>query len=88
MICETIKVTNPKGIHARPSSMLFQTASSFHSNITLELRDIKANAKEIMSILTLGATCGDDIHVTVEGMDEKEAMLEIKNIFAMNFGDE
>ncbi|MDA3852410.1 MAG: HPr family phosphocarrier protein [Spirochaetaceae bacterium] len=88
MVKEIIEVTNPKGIHARPSSMLAQTALQFESEILLESKGNKANAGDIMSILTLGAFCGDKIEVTINGPDEQAAMEKIKEIFSLNFGDQ
>jgi len=32
-------LTNPTGLHARPASLLVQTAAKFKSNITLEKKD-------------------------------------------------
>jgi len=87
MLTEEIEVTNPKGIHARPSGMIAKTALEFQSEILLELRGTVANAADIMSILTLGAFCGDKIKVTITGDDEEHAMEEIRRIFALNFGD-
>lgn len=87
MLTEMIEVTNPKGIHARPSGLLAKTAMTFHSEILLELRGVVANASDIMSILTLGAFCGDVLKVSVKGEDEEHAMEEIKRIFSLNFGE-
>ena len=88
MLTEDILVTNPKGIHARPSRMLAETAREFHSEILLESRGIQANAADIMSILTLGAFYGDVIKVTITGEDEIHAMEKIREIFALNFGED
>lgn len=88
MLQDQIEVTNPKGIHARPSGMLAKTALEFQSVILLELRGVEANAADIMSILTLGAFQGDVLKVTVEGADEEAAMNKIREIFALNFNDE
>lgn len=88
MLTEEIKVTNPKGIHARPAGMIARTAREFHSEIILELRGVKADASNTMLILTLGAFDGDVIKVTIIGEDEIHAMEEIRKIFALNFGDD
>lgn len=87
MLEADIEVTNPKGIHARPSTMLAQTSIKFDSEIILELNGFSTDAKNIMGIISLGAFQGDVIHVTVNGHDEEKAMNEIKDIFALNFND-
>lgn len=88
MIQKRITVSNPKGIHARPSTLIVQTALKYDSRVTLSLGDIDADAREIMQIISLGAFCGDEIEVTVEGGDEATAMQALESIFALNFNDE
>ncbi|THB64033.1 MAG: HPr family phosphocarrier protein [Spirochaetaceae bacterium] len=87
MIRKQLIVTNPKGIHARPSGMLHKTAMKYDATILLANGDIVADCREIMLILTLGAIHGDTITMTVEGPDEEAAAAAIEEIFAMNFHD-
>ena len=87
MVSKMITVTNPKGIHARPSALLVQTASEHEASITLELRGVQADARQIIEILSLGAFHGDVLKVTCEGPDEEDAMQKIDEIFALNFHD-
>ena len=88
MIRETITVTNPKGIHARPSSMIVQTAGAASSSITFTYQGVTVNAADIMGVLSLGAAHGAEIIVEVSGDDEAAAMARMKEIFALNFNDE
>lgn len=87
MIETEIEVTNPKGIHARPSSLLVNTAREYQSRITLSLGEYSTAADDIMGILSLGALCGDTLKVTVQGPDEEEALRRLREIFALNFND-
>lgn len=88
MITKDITVTNPKGIHARPSALIVQTAMDFHSEITLELDGSSADARQIIDVLSLGAHCGAVLKVTVSGPDEKDALKTLEEIFALNFNDD
>ncbi|KRN90376.1 phosphocarrier protein HPr [Ligilactobacillus ceti DSM 22408] len=65
------------GIHARPATLLVQTASRFSSDITLTFNDKSVNLKSIMGVMSLGVGQNSDVTITVEGDDEAEAMAAI-----------
>ena len=88
MLQEVLTVTNPKGIHARPSAMIVETTQKLDATITFQTADEVIDATNIMDVLSMGAACGAQITVTVEGGDETAAMERMKEIFASNFGDE
>lgn len=87
MIVKELVVTNPKGIHARPSGMLHKAALKYDAKIVLDNNGTEADCSDIMMILTLGAQQGDRITMKVYGPDEQAAAAEIEQIFAMNFHD-
>ncbi|QTJ33218.1 phosphocarrier protein HPr [Dolosigranulum pigrum] len=62
------------GIHARPATLLVQTASKFSAETTLEYKGKSVNLKSIMGVMSLGVGQGSDVTITVEGEDEKEAI--------------
>ncbi len=62
------------GIHARPATLLVQTASKFASDINLEYKGKSVNLKSIMGVMSLGVGQGADVVITAEGDDEKEAI--------------
>lgn len=62
------------GIHARPATLLVQTASKFASDLNLEYKGKSVNLKSIMGVMSLGVGQGADVTITAEGEDEKEAM--------------
>ncbi|MEH7299288.1 phosphocarrier protein HPr [Neobacillus drentensis] len=68
------KVIAETGIHARPATLLVQTASRFDSEITLEYKGKKVNLKSIMGVMSLGVGQGADIVITAEGNDSDEAL--------------
>lgn len=83
-----IIVTNPKGIHARPSAMLVQAATKCQSTIILIHGDKSANIRSILDIMMLCATHGSVLTIRTEGTDEEEAMRQITEIFDRNFDDD
>ncbi len=62
------------GIHARPATLLVQTASKFNSDINLEYNGKSVNLKSIMGVMSLGVGQGADVTITADGDDAKEAI--------------
>lgn len=62
------------GIHARPATLLVQTASKFSSDINLEYKGRSVNLKSIMGVMSLGVGQGADVSISINGPDEAEAM--------------
>jgi len=80
-------LTNPTGLHARPASLLVQTAAKFKSSITLEKDGRSVNAKSIMGVLSLGADKGSKIKISVEGEDAEEALKALLDLVHSNLGE-
>lgn len=88
MYSESIVVQNKTGLHARPAASFVQTASKFKSNITIE-KDLKqANAKSILSLLSIGASMGCTVIITAEGEDENQAVTTLIELIRSKFGEE
>lgn len=89
MLEDKIKICNPLGLHARAAAQLVRLASSFKSNIKLRRTDnaVVADAKSILSVLTLAASKGIELELEVKGEDEVKAMQAIKEIFTEGFGE-
>ncbi|MDF1569068.1 MAG: HPr family phosphocarrier protein [Spirochaetaceae bacterium] len=88
MTTRSVTILNRAGIHARPASMIVQTAQQFDSSIWLEMDDVKINAKSIMNILTLGATYKTELVLSAEGPDEEHAVSELASIFDNKFKED
>lgn len=67
-------ITAETGIHARPATVLVQTASKYSSDINLEYDGKSVNLKSIMGVMSLGVGQGSTVTITADGEDEKEAM--------------
>ena len=84
-----IKIINPLGLHARAAAQLVRLAGTFKSRVTRVRLDnqVFADAKSILSVLTLAAGKGTELKLTVEGIDEQAAFDGIREIFAKGFGE-
>ncbi len=89
MLETEIKVVNPLGLHARAAAQLVRLAGKFSSKIIIIRTDnnLFADAKSILSVLTLAASKGTILILEVEGEDEENAFQEIKTLFANGFGE-
>jgi phosphocarrier protein HPr len=84
-----IKIINQLGLHARAAAKLVRLAGTFKSRVTLMRLDnnVVADAKSILSVLTLAASKGTVLQLTVEGADEQKAFDAVKEIFVKGFGE-
>ncbi len=85
---QNVKIVNKLGLHARPASLIVQTAMGFSSNIYIIKDEIKVDAKSIMGILMLAAACGTELKLQTEGADEEQALVKMVEIFNNGFGEE
>lgn len=72
-------IVSETGIHARPATMLVQTASKFESDIELHYDGKSVNLKSIMGVMSLGAGENAQVEISADGSDEEEAMVEIES---------
>lgn len=67
-------ITDEAGLHARPATIVVNTASKYDSDIYLEYNGRRVNLKSIMGVMSLGVPQGAEITVIVEGGDEEAAL--------------
>ena len=84
-----LEITNPLGLHARAAAHLVRLAGSFKSRILISRTDtsVVADAKSILSVLTLAASKGTVLILKVEGDDETMAFNAVVRLFENGFGE-
>ena len=84
-----VKVINPLGLHARAAAQVVKLASGFKSQITITRPDnsASADAKSMLSVLTLAASINTMLELTVTGDDEKTAFDAVNDLFNRGFGE-
>mgnify|MGYP001051729370 CR=1 FL=1 len=85
-----IQINHPAGLHARPASLFVQTASKFASDILVQNLTDKsdiANAKSILSVLTLGVVQDHEIEITADGDDAAAALEALEALISDDFGE-
>lgn len=89
MLKVKLKVINQLGLHARAAAQLVRLAGSFQSDIELKRIDnaVVADAKSILSVLTLAAAKSTELELQADGADEERALKAIEEIFLDGFGE-
>lgn len=87
MVEETIKITNPTGLHARPAALFVQTAGKFTSNVWIKSGTKRVNAKSIMGLISLAVSQGSEVLIGAEGEDEEVAVKELIDLITSGFGE-
>jgi len=84
-----VTVVNPLGLHARAAAQLVRLAGSFQSRIVLRRvgSEISADARSILSLLTLSASIGSYLDIKVEGEDAEAALAAVSELFETGFGE-
>jgi multiphosphoryl transfer protein len=80
-------ITNPTGLHARPAKTFVTLAKQYKSNIRVQHGEKVANAKSLISMLTLGAENGAQIRIIADGEDEDIAMAELEQAVVSGLGE-
>jgi len=81
-------IRNKLGLHARAAAKIVQTSNQFHSSIRIIKNGREADAKSMLSILTLSCPQGTRVEVFVEGKDAAEALAALTVLFDDKFGEE
>ena len=85
MIDTTVDVINKLGLHARASGKLIEVTTKFRSSIQIGKGEKLVDAKNIMSLLMIGAGKGKTLRLVIDGADAEKAEDEIKALFAAKF---
>ena len=77
-------ITDELGIHARPAGMLAKLAKGYESKIQITKGEKTVAATQLLMLMGLAVKHGDEITVTVEGLDEEVAFEKVKIFFHEN----
>ena len=79
-------VENEAGIHCRPSSEILLKCNEFpNCTISISTDNGEAELNSILSLISLGLTCGDKVTVRADGENEEVACRTIADLFAYHF---
>jgi len=81
-------IQNPTGLHARPAKIFVNIAKKYQSDVRVFHGEKKANAKSLISMLTLGVEKGTKIRIEVDGEDEQAALKALEEAILSGLGEE
>lgn len=82
-----MKLVNKSGLHARPAKVFARAASSAPCEVTVSKGDREANAKSVLSVLTLDCLVGDEITIRTDGEGAEEALEELVALVESGMGE-
>ena len=80
-----MKLTLTGALHARPANLFVRVAAGFVAAVEVRKGDRRADAKNILEVLTLGAASGDEIELTAAGADAEAAIAALGTLVERNF---
>ncbi len=86
MHTDTLDIINKRGLHARAAAKLATLANQFTAKILVRVGEGNwADAKSVMSLMLLAASCGTALQVSSEGDDAEAALNAIRELIADRF---
>jgi phosphocarrier protein len=79
---KNIIIRSKQGLHARPAAVFVQIANKYQASVTVRKAGEEVNGKSIMGMLMLGADCGSEIVMTVDGEDGVQMFAELEAYLA------
>ena len=89
-VSREVVIRHKVGLHARPAALFVKATSGFASRITVEnltKGTAPANAKSILSVLSLAVQMNDRFRITADGNDAEAAVIALCDLINSNFGE-
>lgn len=84
----SVQLSNKYGLHARPATLIAQSAKAFKSEVVLVKGDEKVNAKSIFNLMTLAAEKGTLLTIRATGIDAEAAVAKIVALVEAKFNED
>ena len=75
-----LEIRNSDGLHMRPAMRFVDIANRFTSDISVSNGETNVDAKSIMQITMLAATCGTKLRIKAEGPDARAAVDALREL--------
>ncbi len=84
-----VRVGSRVGLHARPASLFVQAASRQSVSVTIAKDGADpVDARSILSVIGLGAACGDEVILSADGEGAEVALDELAALVASDLDSE
>lgn len=75
-----LEIKNKLGLHARAAAKFVQVTNRFKSEIIVSSGTTTFDGKSIMGLLSIGVKKGEEIELSISGVDEEEAFKAIEKL--------
>lgn len=84
----TVEIKNAQGLHMRPAMQFVDLASQFDCEITVSNGKTSVDAKSIMQMSLLMATCGTRLKIRAQGPEADDALDALRELVEVRmFGE-
>ena len=87
LLTREFEITNPLGIHARPAALFVKIASQYDGDVKVQKDDMQVSGKSIMGLMTLQASCGSKLRVSVENEDGIAVLDALEDLIRRGFDE-
>jgi len=82
-----LKVDSPYGLHMRAAAMISRIAERYHSQLLIGYGPVRADARSLLALISLGIAGGSEIEASASGPDADAALTALESLFAGRFAD-
>ncbi|WP_251150639.1 dihydroxyacetone kinase phosphoryl donor subunit DhaM [Cellulosimicrobium sp. Marseille-Q4280] len=82
-VAATVTLRNPLGLHARPAAVLARLIAGYDASVTID----GVNGASVLELMKLGATGGQQLSVTADGTQAREALDAVVGAVEGGFGE-
>jgi phosphocarrier protein len=83
-----VTIVNRLGLHARAAAKFVHLAGTFVSRVTVTREGTRVDGKSILGLLTLAASKGTKLRLSIQGEDEVEAGAQLAELIRSRFGED
>jgi phosphocarrier protein len=83
-----VTIVNRLGLHARAAAKFVHLAAAFVSRVTVSREGTRVDGKSILGLLTLAASKGTKLRLSIQGDDEVEAGAQLSELIRSRFGED
>lgn len=87
MVSQKVTIKNPSGLHARPASILTQTAGKCKSDVIIVYGEKKIQAKSILNIMAAAIKSGSEIELQCTGETEEQDLKTMVELIESGLGE-
>ena len=82
---QSARIINAEGLHARPCHAVVSLAREFEADLRIRNGDTEVNGRSILELMTLSASCGDELELHATGEDALALLEALSRLIASGF---